>query len=1542
MTTMRKFLTSLAGASALLFSGAALPQFDPVGDDTDIFLANPLIEATRPNVLIMIDNTANWNQPFDVEKSALVNTVNNLVTEAFNVGLAMFVETGGDNDSIDGAYIRFGVRQMTPTNKARFVSMVTALDQLGDKSNNAVYSLAMDELFRYFAGKTSNSTFGKAKRDYPGNIDYNPLAADLPGWPFDDKTSNTLISPIVSGCQKNFIIFISNGKANDNSSSLSEAQGYLSAITGKTPPDTINLAPKPAGEQGLWSDEYAKHMASSDCAPAIDGVQTVITYTIDVLPGVAGTPDHTALLQSMADSGKGRYFAINDTNNSTELENALRQIFQEVQAVNSVFASVALPVSVNVRGTNLNQVYIGQFRPESGRGPRWVGNLKMYKIGQDTQGNAFLVDSAGLRAENAATGFVSPNAQSFWSATSNFWSHRPVDENGAGGESDLPDGDLVEKGGAAQGLRAKYPTDQAQRQVYTCVSGSGLCAAGSLLSASPFTVGNANVTGADLGTYSKKLVVGITSALAGTTPTATATVTAHGWSTNDVVKIDGASPNTYNQTAAITVVDANTFTYVLPSLPAANVARAVGTSHNLVSGDLVDVTGATPVQYNVADASITRIDANNFEYTMSGSSTTGSAGHSVLGKKLVTSATGVGTSAQATVTGHGYGAAGATVSGVIISGANEVAFNYPSPGATVTIVDANSFTYTTLLPITGTANTARASTGTVNKHGFNTGQTVTVSGSSEPLFNGSFLITKIDDFNFSYTVSGSAATASNVGIVASIAISQITHPTTGAGGVRDVATVTTSSAHGFEAGQQILISNTGGSPPAGYDGTHTIGTVVPGVSFTITHASIDGSPTPKTTAGMLAGKAITQIQPVVQASGTIRSGRVISGVTSLSSKANATGVINAGRPVDVDATQRDSLIVWARGRDNAENEKGNTTAPDVRPSTHGDVLHSRPAVVNYGRDGTENDVSIFYGTNDGGLRVVKGGTAAVSGDLHPDGSAVQPGDERWSFIPKEHFGKLERLRQRKPEISSDNPRNYFVDGAISAFTKDANDDGKLVAGDGDKVILYLAMRRGGDFLYALDASDPGAPTFLWRKQAGDTGYGELGQTWSEAKVGRIHANTRPSESTSSNPDNLVLIMGAGYDPAVEDPNPCLIDRHDATSIRKVAVGDGFVTYTSSGTCTVTGATGSSSTVLRSKGRGILVVDALDGHVIWQAGPNPTGATHNLTVADMTYAIPSDVRAADLNGDGFIDSMFVGDTGGNVWRVDIGDADPANWKVRKLATLASTSTTDIPNKRRFLFAPEVAFAEDALGVHLAVLLGAGDREHPFDGIVANTFYMLKDRGEAETRGSAGSITRSWVGTTLTPSAGGGGGAVAGGVIREADLQDVSSTPGATDSGWRLALRPGEKTVSSALVVVGVAIFSTNQPTVLAGTAVDACASNLGVARIYTIGAADASAVSDADNSGGVTLSDRSVIRAGGGYVPSPVYAAIQIGSGTPSTIPSSSQGTCVGAACGDTTTAGGGTPPTATTGIVCTGTTCWSVGTIDIGSRRRSYWYKEID
>src|SRR2546422_8849095 len=41
---------------------------------------------------------------------------------------------------------------------------VSGLDKLGDKGNNATYSLAMGEMYRYFAGIASYSGYGKDRK----------------------------------------------------------------------------------------------------------------------------------------------------------------------------------------------------------------------------------------------------------------------------------------------------------------------------------------------------------------------------------------------------------------------------------------------------------------------------------------------------------------------------------------------------------------------------------------------------------------------------------------------------------------------------------------------------------------------------------------------------------------------------------------------------------------------------------------------------------------------------------------------------------------------------------------------------------------------------------------------------------------------------------------------------------------------------------------------------------------------------------------------------------------------------------------------------------------------------------------------------------------------------------------------------------------------------------------------------------------------------------------------------------------------------------
>jgi type IV pilus assembly protein PilY1 len=255
-----RFIKNAFVAVALTMAApAGFGAFDPVNDDTDIFLADPSFVAERPNVLIIMDNTANWNQPFAAEKAALVNVVGSL-SDGLNVGLGMFTETGSGNGGNDGMYIRYAVRQMTSTNKVAFQALVNSLDSNADKSNGGKAALAMYEAYLYYAGLDAYAGTPKVKRDYAGNTAGGPAGAvpgSFPGNAFTDSTSTRYVSPIVSSCQKNFIIYLSNGKAQDNSNDLGTSLAGLTTANGGVAPSQItlsNVSPDSSSQQGNWAD----------------------------------------------------------------------------------------------------------------------------------------------------------------------------------------------------------------------------------------------------------------------------------------------------------------------------------------------------------------------------------------------------------------------------------------------------------------------------------------------------------------------------------------------------------------------------------------------------------------------------------------------------------------------------------------------------------------------------------------------------------------------------------------------------------------------------------------------------------------------------------------------------------------------------------------------------------------------------------------------------------------------------------------------------------------------------------------------------------------------------------------------------------------------------------------------------------------------------------------------------------------------------------------------------------------------------------------
>jgi type IV pilus assembly protein PilY1 len=432
-------------------------------EDIDLFLGTPPGTTEVPNVLIILDNTANWNTPFDNEKAALISVFNSLPIDKFRVGLMMFTETGNPNNNVDGGYVRAAIRLMDATNKPRYSNLINGLNKNDDKSNGGKAGLTMAEAYYYFKGAAPRSGNNKVKTDYTGNTASGAYLAnsravwELPGNALPSFTGTPYNSPVIEGCAKNFIIYISNGAVQDNNSDISTATTLLSNAGGNT--TTIPISP--SGSQNNVADEWARFMKSSPLG--------ITTYTVDVNKVTNGQgPGWTALLKSMANVSGGKYFDVSSANNAgAEISAALNKIFTEILAVNSVFASASLPTTANTQNKYLNQVYIGVFRPDADAYPRWPGNLKQYRIGASND-SLDLLDADGQIATNSTTGFITECARSYWtpSTVDTYWSFKPQGDCLAVANSSIsnyPDGNIVEKGAQAYLLRSS-----STRNVKTC------------------------------------------------------------------------------------------------------------------------------------------------------------------------------------------------------------------------------------------------------------------------------------------------------------------------------------------------------------------------------------------------------------------------------------------------------------------------------------------------------------------------------------------------------------------------------------------------------------------------------------------------------------------------------------------------------------------------------------------------------------------------------------------------------------------------------------------------------------------------------------------------------------------------------------------------------------------------------------------------------------------------------------------------------------------------------------------------------------------
>jgi type IV pilus assembly protein PilY1 len=211
-----------------------------------------------------------------------------------------------------------------------------------------------------------------------------------------------------AGCQKNFIVLITDGGPEDDFSANADVKslswsGPLGIVAPRTGLDATQTdtgtnqfevsAGVPYGPTDLagntfdggyiWLDELTYFMGNADVSPgartlpgdsgsdSITGRQSVNTYTI----GFAGA--NSPVLQNAALRGNGVYYT---ADNSAALSAAIIAALAAITNWNPTVAAPTVPISALNRSENATDVYLAFFQPDPSQ--EWLGTVKKFQLSQ--------------------------------------------------------------------------------------------------------------------------------------------------------------------------------------------------------------------------------------------------------------------------------------------------------------------------------------------------------------------------------------------------------------------------------------------------------------------------------------------------------------------------------------------------------------------------------------------------------------------------------------------------------------------------------------------------------------------------------------------------------------------------------------------------------------------------------------------------------------------------------------------------------------------------------------------------------------------------------------------------------------------------------------------------------------------------------------------------------------------------------------------------------------------------------------------------------
>lgn len=457
----------------------------------------------------------------------------------------------------------------------------------------------------------------------------------------------------------------------------------------------------------------------------------------------------------------------------------------------------------------------------------------------------------------------------------------------------------------------------------------------------------------------------------------------------------------------------------------------------------------------------------------------------------------------------------------------------------------------------------------------------------------------------------------------------------------------------------------------------------------------------------------------------------------------------------------------------------------------GDPMHANVKLLKYA-----NKQILYTMTNQGLLHAIDVTSPTVQGD-------TTGGQELAAYIPQ---SLLPNLKNHKA-LQTGADHLYGLDGTMAHWHQDSDGDG--VINNSEKAFLYFGMRRGGNQYFALDiSSSTGVPTLMWRIDGGAGDFAKLGQSWSKPTLTTVKWQGN---------EKKVLLFTGGYDVA-----------QDGKTVR------------------------SDDTI----GNAIFMVDATTGTLLWSASNSGSAGASFLPLSDMVYSIPSDLTVIDAYGDDDLaDRLYVGDMGGQIWRIDFTDSFGSLGGAvgYKLADLADDSTTGF---RRFYMPPSVSLVNDAGNLYYAIAIGSGARANPMDQTVNDRYYMLKD--ENLNHGTTQSTLSSASLYNATANLIGEG---------SSSQQASAKTDLDAKSGWYIELEgSGEKAISPSLIWNNIIAFTTYTPVNNTG---NACNSSAGLGRLYLVKTGNATPALDNTDDNNYTKADRNRALPGVGIPTAPV-------------------------------------------------------------------------